>query len=412
MKTTYNKIASYEAKKGTFDKILLLYSGGLDTSCMVKWLKDEYKAEIYTLTINIGQGGDFEQIKEKALKLGAKKAIFVDAKEEFANQYLTKAIKANANYQNGYHLFCPLGRAIIAKKAVEIANKEGIFVIAHGCTGKGNDQVRFDSYITTLNPQIKILAPVREYEMTRKEEIAYAKKYNIPVPEHNKEYSYDENLWGCSSEGGVICDIKEEPDLEKILTKNAAPFHEASAPSQIKIEFLKGVPIKLNGKALSLVNLIEAVAALGAAHGIGTKIFIEDRIFGLKVRGIYEQPAAHILTSAHTELEKLVSTKDENELKAIIDNKWAYLCYCAKWYDPLMKDLEAFIDKQNEKVTGVVTCKLYKGNMWIMSIDSPYSLLDAKLASFDISGGFNQQAAAGFIELYGLQQKMAFNIKN
>lgn len=411
MKNTYHKVASYEAKKGTFNKILLLYSGGLDTSVMIKWLMDNYEADVYTLTLNIGQVDDnFDQIKQKALNLGVKKAIVIDAQEEFAKDYISKAIKANANYQHGYHLFCPIGRAIIAKKVVEAAHKEGIKVIAHGCTGKGNDQVRFDSYITTLDPEIKILAPVREWSLTRKEEIAYAKKHNIPLSKHSKQYSYDENLWGISAEGGDIEDVAKEPDLEKILLKNKLPEKSPLSSATVAIDFEKGIPVKLNGKKIDLVNLIKSLESLGAEHGIGTTIFIEDRIFGLKVRGVYEQPAAKILITAHQELEKLVSTKEENEFKAAVDAKWSYLCYSAKWYEPLMQSLQSFIDNQNNKVSGKVTCKLYKGNVFVMAIDSKNSLLDSQMASFDSVNKFNQQASAPFIELYGLQQKMAYQI--
>ncbi|MBU1992319.1 MAG: argininosuccinate synthase [Patescibacteria group bacterium] len=411
MKSTYHKIASYEAKKGTFKKILLLYSGGLDTSVMIKWLMDHYDAEIHTLTINLGQeDNNFDEIKQKAINLGVKKATILDAQKEFAEDFLTKAIKANANYQHGYHLFCPLGRAVIAKKVVEVAQKEKINVLAHGCTGKGNDQVRFDSYLTTLDPSIKILAPVREWEMTRTEEIAYAKKHKIPLSSHSKEYSYDENLWGISAEGGDIEDVSKEPNLKKILLKNKLPEDSSPKPANVSIDFEKGIPVKLNGKKIDMVNMLKALATLGAEHGIGTRIFVEDRIFGLKVRGVYEQPAAEILVSAHQELEKLVSTRDENEFKAGIDAKWAYLCYSAKWLEPLMDNLNSFIDKHNEKVTGKVTCKLYKGNFLVTAIDSPYSLFDQKMASFDSKNHFNQQASAGFIELYSMQQKMAYQV--
>ncbi|KKR05331.1 MAG: argininosuccinate synthase, argininosuccinate synthase [Candidatus Peregrinibacteria bacterium GW2011_GWC2_39_14] len=411
MKNTYNKIASYEAKKGTFDKILLLYSGGLDTSVMVKWLKDNYKTEVYTLTLDIGQvGEDFEAIQKKAIKCGAKKAIVIDAQEEFAEEYLNKAIKSNANYQNGYHLYCPIGRAIIAKKAVEIAHAEGISVIAHGCTGKGNNQVRLDSYITILDPSLKIIAPVREWSMTRKEELKYAEKHGIPIPAKHKDYSYDENLWGLSSEGSEIEDSSKIPNFEKCILRNEFPENAPNDSTTISIEFEKGIPIKLNGVKTSLVHAIKALQKLGSAYGIGLKVFIEDRIVGLKVRSVYEQPAAEILITAHKELEKLVSTKDENEFKNIVDNKWADLCYSAKWHSPLMKDLNSFIDTVNEKVTGKVTCKLYKGSVWTLAVESKHSLLNAHLVSFNSKNMFNQKASAGFIELYGLQDQMAHQV--
>jgi len=411
MKSNYTKISSYEAKKGEFDKVLLLYSGGLDTSCMVKWLMDEYKVDVYTLTLNIGQiEQNFDKIKEKALKLGVKKAMVVDAQEEFAKEYLIQAIKANADYQGGYHLYCPLGRAIISKKVVEVAQKEGINVIAHGCTGKGNDQVRFDSYITTLDPSMKIIAPVREWSMSRDQEIAYAKKNKIELSLHNPKYSYDENLWGSSGEGGDIEDVTKTPDLEEILIKNEVLENVVIGASDVSIDFEKGVPVALNGNKIGLVSLIKALSALGAAHGIGTNIFIEDRVVGLKVRGVYEQPAAEILITAHKQIEKLVSTKEQNEFKSMVDMKWADLCYSAKWLNPLMKDLNSFIDSMNSKVTGTVYLKLHKGNVYTMSIKSKYSLVNSNMVSFNHHGGFNQNVSAGFIELYGLQQKMAWMI--
>lgn len=406
MKNTYKKIASYEAK-GKVDKVLLLYSGGLDTSVMIKWIQEKYGSDVYTLTFNIGQIDDnFDEIKKKALNLGVKKAFVLDVQEEFAQEYLTKAIKANADYQGGYHLFCPLGRALMSKKAVEIAQKEKIPVIAHGCTGKGNDQVRFDSYVTILDSNLKIVAPVRESALTRKEQLAYAKKHNIPLKTHSKKYSYDENLWGISAEGGEIEDVNLEPKLDQILLHNKQLEKTPDKSAVITIEFKKGVPIALNGHFIGLVNMIKALTHLGAEHGIGTLNFIEDRIVGLKVRGVYEQPAAEILITAHKELEKLVSTYEENDFKAFVDKKWASLCYRAQWYESLMEDLNSFVDQQNQKVTGEVVCKLYKGNVDIVSIYSPYSLLDAEMASFD-SHQFNQQASAGFIEHYSLQQKMA-----
>ncbi len=407
MITNYKKIASYEAKSN-IDKILLLYSGGLDTSVMIKWLMDKYKAEVTTLTVNIGQkDGDFEEIKQKALNLGVKKALFVDAQEQYAQECLTQAIKANADYQGGgYHLFCPLGRVMIAKIAVETAKQEGIWIIAHGATGKGNDQIRFDSYVTTLDPSMKILAPVREWQLTRKEEIAYAKEHNIPISSHNKLYSYDENLWGSSAEGGEIEDIKLSPELNKILIQNQPPQTCHDKESEIELEFLGGLPVALNGQKIDLVNLIKALTALGSTHGIGTTYLTEDRIVGLKVRGIYEQPAARILITAHKELEKLVSTYEELEFKTFADAKWSALCYRAQWFNPLMNSLNSYMTAANAKVTGKVKCVLYKGCIHVVSIDSPYSLLDAGLVSFDTCG-FNQQASAGFIEHYSMQTRMA-----
>ena len=408
MNKSYKKIASHEASIEEAKHVLLLYSGGLDTSVMLKWIKDEYQAEITTLTVDIGQQGDFELIKQKAINLGVKEAILIDAKEEFANSYITKAIKANASYQGDYHLFCPLGRAIISQIAVKIAQEKNIPVIAHGCTGKGNDQVRFEGYITTLDPTLKTIAPVREWAMGRDEEIAYAIKNNIPIPQTKKKpYSYDDNLWGCSAEGGEIENFDQSPPLHNILKICKQPEEAPIIPLTLKIGFVKGIPTKINGESFSLKDLISTLNKLGSEHGIGITYLIEDRLIGLKVRGIYEQPAAAIITEAHKNLEKLVSTRDQNEFKQLIDQKWSYFCYGAKWHEPLMEALNSSIDKINEKVTGEVSVKLYKGKVTITAVSSPFSLINKNLSTFMKDDLFNQNASAGFIELYTLQQRMA-----
>ncbi len=409
--TNYHKVASHEAHKGEFDTTVLLYSGGLDTSILLKWIQDHYESDVIAVTIDIGQNDDFEQVKAKALKLGAKKAYVIDAKEEFAELYCTKAIKANADYQGGYHLFCPLGRAIISKLAVEIAQKEGAQVIAHGCTGKGNDQIRFESYITTLDPSLKTIAPVREWSMGRDEQLAYAAKHNIPVNQSVKKiYSYDENLWGDSAEGGDIETLDVEPDMNNFLINCVPPEKAPSTPSYVELEFKEGLPVALNGKKLSMFEMIKTLHIIGKEHAIGITHLIEDRVVGLKVRGVYEEPAAEILIQAHKNLEKLVSTKDENEFKTSIDQKWAYLTYEGKWFAPLMHHLEAFIDSSNKKVTGKVKVKLYKGTATVVAIESPFSLYDEHLSTFMKNDLFNQNASAGFIELWNLPQKMAYSL--
>lgn len=412
MKTTtnYKKISSYEAKKGEFNKVLLLYSGGLDTSILIKWIKDHYKCDVITLTVDIGQNENIDAVKKKAIKCGAKKAIIVNAQEDYANNYLDKAIKANADYQGGYHLFCPLGRAIIAKVAVEAAKKEKINVIAHGCTGKGNDQVRFESYITTLNPNLKIIAPVREWSMGRKEELAYAKKYGIDVSHSIEDiYSHDENVWGTSSEGDEIESSEKIPNFDKCLKLCCKAEDAPNKIAYIKLTFEKGIPIKINGRKMPLLQIIKTLNTLGAAYGIGVLPLIEDRLFGLKVRGVYEEPGAEIIIQAHKNLEKLVSTKEENEFKTIIDQKWAYFCYSAYWYHPLMNHLNAFINSQNQKITGKVQLKLYKGKATVVAVKSDFSLLDENVASFNNGHTFNQNSAPGFIELYNLQQQLGYN---
>ncbi|KNC81732.1 argininosuccinate synthase [Sphaeroforma arctica JP610] len=408
----YVKVATHEAKKGEFDKCLLLYSGGLDTSVMLKWIQEEYECDVYALTVDIGQTADnLPEIQAKALKLGAKEAIVIDAKEEFASVLLSEAIKANADYQGGYALGCPLGRVMISKIAVRVAKEYGCSVIAHGCTGKGNDQVRFEGYCTTLDPTLKMIAPVREWGMGRDEELEYAFKHNIPVKQKKETpYSYDENMWANTGEGGEIEDPRLEPPLEQILQWCKTPEQAPDKSETITIEFDKGIPVAYNGETMSLYKIIEKANAIGAEHGVGVFHLVEDRLVGLKVRGIYENPAATILINAHQNLEQLVSTREENELKRFMDTKWAYLTYAAKWYDPTLYHVLAFINSMNKKVKGTVTVKLYKGQATVVAVDSPFSLFDANLATFNKDASFNQNASAGFIEIYTLAQRTAFNV--
>eukprot|EP00163_Fabomonas_tropica_P021564 TRINITY_DN3765_c0_g1_i2.p2 TRINITY_DN3765_c0_g1~~TRINITY_DN3765_c0_g1_i2.p2 ORF type:complete len:431 (-),score=150.26 TRINITY_DN3765_c0_g1_i2:109-1380(-) len=409
---TYVKVASHEATKGEFKKCLLLYSGGLDTSVMLKWIQEEYDCEVIALTINIGQTADnLDEIKAKALTLGATDAIVVDAQDEFADTLLSEAIKANADYQGGYALGCPLGRVMISKIAVREAERTGCTVIAHGCTGKGNDQVRFEGYITTLNPKIKIIAPVREWGMGRQEELAYAEKHGIPVKQKSdKPYSYDENMWANTGEGGEIEEPHLVPPLENILQWCKTPQQAPDTAEIIELDFEQGIPVALNGKKDKLSAIIHAVNKIGANHGCGVFHLIEDRVVGLKVRGIYENPAATILIKAHKNLEQLVSTREENELKHFMDNKWAYLTYAARWYDPVMYHIHAYHNSQNKKVSGKVKVQLYKGNVTVVALESPHSLFDTNLATFERNALFNQNASAGFIEIYNLAQKTAYGM--
>ena len=412
--SNYVKVASHEAKKGTFETCLLLYSGGLDTSVMLKWIQQEYDCEIIALTIDLGQQADnLPEIKQKALKLGAKEAVIYDAKDEFADIFLKEAIKANADYQDGYALSTPLGRVAISKVAIKVAKQYNCTVIAHGCTGKGNDQVRFEAYITTLNPDIRVIAPVREWGIGRQEEIQYAQKYHIPVKQQlDKPYSYDENMWGNTGEGGAIEDPKCVPPLEDILQWCSTKEQAQDQSEVLEIEFEQGIPQKLNGKSLKLSTLIQQCNQIGAKHGVGVFHLIEDRLVGLKVRGIYENPGASILIEAHRKLEKLVSTREENELKVFIDTKWAYLTYAARWYDPVMYHIHAYINSHNKKVTGKVKVEVFKGNIDVVALESKYSLFDEHLATFEKNADFNQNASAGFIEIYNLAQKTAFNVYN
>lgn len=411
-KTNYMKVSSYEGKIGQIKKVLLLYSGGLDTSVMLKWIQDQYKVKVIALILDLGQQhDDLEAIKKKALKLGAVKAIALDVKEEFANEYISKGIKANASYQGNYHLSTPMGRAILGKKAVEIAEKEGADCIAHGCTGKGNDQVRIESYILTHNPAMKIIAPVREWAMDRNEEIKYAEVNGIPVPASiDFPYSDDDNMWGITWQGGEIVDPGLVPQEEKFLTTYALPKNAPEKSELVELEFYKGLPIALNGKKMSLVQLVIALNKIAGKHGVGTVTLLEDRLVGLKDRGVYELPAGHVIIQAHKNLEKYVSTRALNELKDTMDIKWGYLCYGAQWFDPVMEAINAFNDYVNEKVTGKVTVKLFKGQATVVAVVSPYAL---DFASFNNTEGydFNVNASPGFIEIYSLQMKLANQVR-
>ncbi len=410
--TTYKKVASHEAIKGEFDKCLLLYSGGLDTSVMLKWIQEEYNCDVIALTIDIGQtADDLEAIKEKGLKLWAKDVIVYDAKEEFADKLLSQAIKANADYQWWYALSTPLWRIVISEIAVEIAKQYDCQVVAHGCTGKWNDQVRFEGYITTLNPDLKTIAPVREWGMWRDEELEYAEKHNIPVKQKkDSSYSYDENMWGNTGEWWEIENPELIPPLDNILQWCKTLDKAEDKEETIKIFFEEWVPVALNGLGKKLYDIIMELNQIWAKHGVGVFHLVEDRFVGLKVRGVYENPAATILVKAHKNLEQLVSTREENELKWFLDTKWAYLTYAAKWFDPVLKNINSFINTQNKKVTWEVTIKLYKWNVTVVALKSDNSLFDHNLATFDKNADFNQNSSAGFIEIYNLAQKTAYNI--
>jgi argininosuccinate synthase len=411
---TTPRTASYEADPEQVHRVLLLYSGGLDTSVMLKWIQDRYEAEVVCLTVDLGQPGeDYEVIRAKALQLGALESRVVDAREEFARDYLAPAIKANASYGNGYPLFTALGRPLIAKLAVEHARATGCDTIAHGCTGKGNDQVRIEATVATLAPELKVIAPVRSWQMGRDEEIAYAREHGIPIKGGAEvaPYSIDDNLWGRSSEGRWIEDLAQAPedDVFQLVTR---PEHAPDEAALLELGFERGVPVSLDGERLGLVTLIERAAEIGARHGVGIVDHIEDRIVGLKVRDIYEVPAAALILPAHRELERLVCTIHQNEFKPQLDRQWGYLVYAGLWWEPLRSDLDAYMDEVNERVTGSVGIKLYKGHARVVTRASPHALYDAGLASFAQSGGlFSQSASPGFIELWSLQSRMAWRLR-
>jgi argininosuccinate synthase len=407
--------ATYEAHPEDVHRVLLLYSGGLDTSVMLKWIQDEYDAEVVALTVNLGQPGeDYDVIRGKALQLGAVDSHVVDAREEFAHGYVVPAIKANAIYGLGYPLFTALGRPLIAKLAVEHARETGCDTIAHGCTGKGNDQVRIEATIATLAPELKVIAPVRSWRMGREEEVAYARQHGIPVKGGTEvaPYSIDDNLWGRSSEGRWIEELDRAPedDVFNLVTR---PEDAPDEPEVVTVEFERGVPVGLNGERLGLVELLERATSIGARHGVGIVDHIEDRVVGLKVRDIYEVPAAAIILTAHQELERLVGTIHQNQLKPMLDQRWAYLVYAGLWWEPLRTDLDTFMDAANSQVTGTIGLKLYKGSVRPVTRQSPNAVYDAHLATFAESGGlFSQAASPGFIELWSLQSRMAWRVRN
>jgi argininosuccinate synthase len=409
------RTASYEADPDHLHRVLLLYSGGLDTSVMLKWIQDEYEAEVVCLTVNLGQPGeDYEVIKGKAIQLGALESHVVDARVQFASEYLIPAIKANGLYGGGYPLFTALGRPLIAKLAVEHARRYGCDTIAHGCTGKGNDQVRIEATVATLAPELKLIAPVRSWQMGREEEIAYAREHGIPIKGGTEAapYSIDDNLWGRSSEGRWIEELEHAPedDVFQLVTRPEAAPDE---PELVELTFERGIPVALNGERLELVELIEAAAEIGARHGVGIIDQIEDRIVGLKVRDIYEAPAAALILTAHQELERLVCTIHQNQFKPQLDRQWAFLVYAGLWWEPLRSDLDAYMNEVNERVTGSIGLKLFKGAARVVTRASANAVYDASLASFSQSGGlFSQAASPGFIELWSLQSRMAWRLRN
>jgi argininosuccinate synthase len=407
--------AGYEADPESVSRVLLLYSGGLDTSVMLKWIQDRYDAEVVCLTVDLGQPDeDYEFVRDKALRLGALECHVVDAREEFAREYVARAIRANALYGSGYPLFTALGRPLIAKLAVEQARASGCDTIAHGCTGKGNDQVRIEATIATLAPELGVIAPVRSWQMGREEEIAYAREHGIPVKGGSEAvpYSIDDNLWGRSSEGRWIEDLAHPPedDVFGLVTR---PEDAPDQAQVVNVAFERGLPVALDGEPMGLVELVERAGELGARHGVGIVDHIEDRIVGLKVRDIYEAPAAGIILPAHQDLERLVCTIHQNQFKPELERQWAYLVYAGLWWEPLRADLDAYMEAVNEHVTGEIGVRLYKGQARVVTRASPNAVYDASLASFAQSGGlFSQAAAPGFIELWSLQSRMAWRLRN
>ena len=384
------------------DKAVLAYSGGLDTSVAIKWLREKYNLEIITLTVDIGNVANLEAIRQKALDVGALKALVIDAKEPFVNSFVFPALQADAIYEGQYPLATALGRPLIAQLLVDTARKEGATTIAHGCTGKGNDQVRFDVSTAALAPELKVIAPAREWGMTREQTIGYAQKHNIPVPiTVSSPYSVDENLWGRSAECGVLENPwNEAPEDVYMWTK--PPAETPDKPDYVEIAFDKGIPVSLNGKKLDGVTLIQRIHELAGKHGVGRIDHVENRLVGIKSREIYEAPAAVVLLQAHQALEGMVLTKEQLRFKSKVAGEYADLTYNGLWFSGLRQDLAAYVESSQRYVTGTVRVKLHKGTCQVVGRKSPYSLYDFSLATYDKGDVFDQSASPGFIHIWGL----------
>ncbi|MBA2873809.1 argininosuccinate synthase [Thermaerobacillus caldiproteolyticus] len=392
-------------------KIVLAYSGGLDTSVAIKWLQ-ERGYDVVACCLDVGEGKDLDFIKEKALKVGAVKSYVIDAKEEFANEYALVALQAHTLYEGKYPLVSALSRPLIAKKLVEIAELEGAVAVAHGCTGKGNDQVRFEVSIKALNPNLEVVAPVREWSWSREEEIEYAKKHNIPIPiDLDSPFSIDQNLWGRSNECGILEDPWAAPP-EEAYELTAALENTPNVPEIIEIGFEQGVPKTLNGKEYSLAQLILELNAIAGKHGVGRIDHVENRLVGIKSREVYECPGAITLIKAHKELEDLTLVKEVAHFKPLIEQKLAEVIYNGLWFSPLKDALAAFLKETQKNVTGVVRVKLFKGHAIIEGRKSEFSLYDEKLATYTSEDQFDHQAAVGFISLFGLPTKVYSIVNN
>lgn len=368
---------------------------------MIKWIQEKYKVDIITVTVDVGQNEDLKAIEAKAKALGVIKHYSVDAREEFVKNYVFPAVKANALYEGKYPLCSALSRPLIAAKLVEIAKKEGASAVAHGCTGRGNDQVRFDVTIRALAPELKIIAPVREWSLTREEELKYAESKGIPISQSSKPYSIDQNLWGRAIECGPLDDPYAEPP-EDAFEWTVPPEKAPDAPEYVTLKFEEGVPTSVNDVEFNPVALIENLNEVAGRHGVGRIDHIEDRLVGIKSREVYECPAATVIIEAHRDLEKMVLTRHEVLFKEQVDAQWAFLAYSGLWVDPLREDLEAFIEKTQKRVYGKVRVKLYKGGLRVVGRSSPLSLYDRDLANYNIKTSFNQAYAEGFTTLWGL----------
>ncbi|MCO7176387.1 argininosuccinate synthase [Sporolactobacillus kofuensis] len=389
------------------EKIVLAYSGGLDTSVCIKYLQDKYNYDVIALSIDVGEEGkDLDKVKQKALDVGAIKSYVVDAKVLLAEGYLAPALQANALYEGVYPVSSGLSRPLIGKLLVDVAHKEGAIAVAHGCTGKGNDQVRFELAIQALDPSLKVVAPVREWGMTRDEEIKYAEKNGIPIPvDLDNPFSIDANIWGRACEAGVLENPWNEPPEEAYAWTN--PIEKTpDTPEYIEITFEKGIPVALNGETKPFIEIIKELNALGGLHGVGRIDHIENRLVGIKSREVYENPAALILINAHKALETITLTKEVSKFKPLIDKEMSQVIYDGLWYSPIREALMAFVEQTQQVVSGKVRVKLFKGNHIVVGRASDQSLYNEKLATYTKGDAFDHNAAVGFIKLWGLPTKV------
>jgi argininosuccinate synthase len=384
------------------ERVVLAYSGGLDTSVAIKWLQEKHNLEVIAFSVDVGNEPDFPEIREKALKLGAVKALVSDVRQAFIDEFVFPALKANAVYQGQYPLSTALARPLMARLLVEMAQAEGATAVAHGCTGKGNDQVRFDVSVAALAPDLKIIAPARDWEMTREETIDYAQRHGIPIPiTADSPYSLDQNLWGRSIECGVLEDPWVEPPDDAFIW--AKPLAETpDAPDYLEIDFEKGIPVAVDGRKMDDITLVQRVNELAGKHGVGRIDHIEDRVVGIKSREIYEAPAAVVMMPAHQALEAMTLSREQLRFKQIVAAEYADLIYNGLWFTSFREDLAAYVESSQRFVTGTVRLKLFKGSCSVVGRKSPYSLYRRDLATYDRGDVFDQSAAVGFIQLWGL----------
>ena len=381
-------------------KIVLAYSGGLDTSVAIRWLQEKYQAQVVTLTIDLGMV-DLDEIRERALRIGAISALTVDGKETFYSDFVSPALQAGALYEEQYPLATALGRPLIARYLIEAAHREGADTVAHGCTGKGNDQVRLDVSVAALDPTLRVIAPIREWEMNREEELEYAQKHNIPVPSGKRPFSVDENLWGRSIEGADLEDPWQEPPEDAFVW--TSPISSAPPePVYLEIGFEQGLPAALDGEEMEGVDLVRHLNHLAGERGVGRIDHVENRLVGIKSREVYEAPAAVVLHAAHKALEAMTLSKDQLRLKARVAQEYADVVYNGLWYSQHRRDLDAYVRSTQRYVSGKVRVRLHKGNCTVVGRSSPYTLYSHELATYDRGDKFDQRASEGFISIYGL----------